>query len=153
MQDYQIVQLQSLNKTTARTSTFEVKVGDTVKLGTLYIRPQACREPPPTEKPESASFLQIWELSPENKSQWVFSGWMFASSPGLSSMDHAVFDLWVRDCRTTEQMQEAHASDEQMKPKTQAEQADEPVVRLSDPNQDKRFEAYEQNTGPTIRLE
>lgn len=100
------IRLQSLNKATAETSTFEVDVGDTIKLGPLYIRPQACRTNPPTEEPESAGFIQIWTIKdPESeeegkkpKSEWVFSGWMFASSPGLSSMDHSVYDLWVIDC-------------------------------------------------------
>lgn len=30
----------------------------------------------------------------------IFSGWMFASSPALNSMEHPVYDVWVIDCKT-----------------------------------------------------
>lgn len=95
--DLPLVRLQSLDKVTARTMTFDVRVGNTVRFGPLYIRPQACREPPSDETPESAAFLQIWQKE-EDESEWIFSGWMFASSPSLSPMDHPVFDVWVLDC-------------------------------------------------------
>lgn len=99
MNDYPIVKLQSLDKITARTMVFEAKVGSTIKFGPIFIKIQACRKAPPIEKPESASFLQIWEnVPPDNKAQWIFSGWMFASSPALSAMDHPVYDVWVIDC-------------------------------------------------------
>ncbi len=104
MQDKDIAVLRSIDKLYARTSTFEVPVGQTVKFGnSLFIRPQACRKTPPTKQPESAAFLQIWEsnkvLNIEEQSQWVFSGWMFASSPALSAMDHPIFDVWLIDCK------------------------------------------------------
>ena len=99
MADFPIVKLQALDKSTARTVTFEAKVGTTIEYGSLFIKIQACRESDPLDKPESAAFLQIWEV-PVNaqKSEWAFSGWMFASSPALSAMDHAVYDVWVLDC-------------------------------------------------------
>jgi hypothetical protein len=101
--DFPIVKLRSLDKTSARTSVFEAQVGSTVKFGEVYIKVQACREAPEMEKPESAAFLQIWEVKPEiathvEKPEWIFSGWMFSSSPGLSSMDHPIYDVWVLDC-------------------------------------------------------
>lgn len=99
MLDYPSVKLRTLDKATARTNTIEVKVGDTVQFGSLFIKVQACRESDPLDKPESASFLQIWEVPiNSDKSEWIFSGWMFASSPALSAMDHAVYDVWVLEC-------------------------------------------------------
>ena len=98
MTDLPIVKLQSLDKVTARTMTFEANVGSTVKFGPLYIKVQSCRKASPVDQPESAAFLQIWEVTPEDKAKWVFSGWMFASSPGLSFMDHPIYDVWVLDC-------------------------------------------------------
>jgi hypothetical protein len=83
----------------SRTVTFEARVGSTIQYGPLFIKIHACRKAPPIEKPESAAFLQIWEVPPgEEKSEWAFSGWMFASSPALSAMDHPVYDVWVLDC-------------------------------------------------------
>lgn len=93
-----VVKLQSLDKIMARTVTFEARVGSTVKFGPIYIRVQACRKAPPTEQPESASFLQIWEVTPKGESKWIYSGWMFASSPALAPMDHPIYDVWVLDC-------------------------------------------------------
>ncbi len=99
MTDMPVVKLQSLDKVTARTDIFEAKVGTTIKFGPLYIRVKACRKADPIDKPESASFIQVWEVPPETgESEWVFSGWMFASSPALSAMDHPVYDVWVLDC-------------------------------------------------------
>lgn len=107
MDDYPVVKLQSLDKGTARTMTFEARVGHTIKFGPLYIRVQACRKAPPIEQPESAAFLQIWEITKEKKPKWVFSGWMFASSPSLSAMDHPLYDVWVIDCLNQKDGQEA----------------------------------------------
>lgn len=98
MIDHPVVKLQSLDKITARTMTFEARVGSTIKFGPLYIKVQACRKAPPIEQPEAASFLQIWEITAEDTANWVFSGWMFASSPALSPMDHPIYDVWVIDC-------------------------------------------------------
>lgn len=107
MEDYPSVKLQGLDKSTARTTTFEAKVGSTITYGPLFIRIQSCRKAPPIEKPESAAFVQIWEVPPETgKSEWVFSGWMFASSPALSAMDHPVYDIWVLDCSGREEPNE-----------------------------------------------
>jgi hypothetical protein len=98
MENYPTARLRMLDKVTARTSTFDVKVGETVRFGQLYIKPRACRKAPPIEKPESAAFLQIWDVTPAQKAEWIFSGWMFGSSPALSGMDHPIYDVWVLDC-------------------------------------------------------
>ena len=107
--DYPIVKLRSLDKITARTEVFEANVGRTIKFGSVYIKVQACRKAPELEQPEAAAFLQVWEVPPakrgdteEPKAEWIFSGWMFASSPGLSAMDHPIYDVWVLDCLQTE---------------------------------------------------
>lgn len=104
--DTSIARLQSIDKVTARTLTFEVNVGSTVKFGSLYIKLQACRKAPDIEEPESAAFMQIWEVSGEDtereKANWVYSGWMFASSPGLAAMDHPIYDVWVLGCKNKE---------------------------------------------------
>jgi hypothetical protein len=63
---------------------------------------RACRETPPTEPPESAAFLVIRELPPVSEVERapvdLFSGWMFASSPAVSALEHPVYDIWVVDC-------------------------------------------------------
>jgi hypothetical protein len=112
-EDYPIIKLRTLDKITAQAMTVEAKVGSTVRFGELFIKVQACRKPPPIEKIESAGFLQIWQTDGDNntdldqkiqnaqtedESKWIFSGWMFASSPTLSALDHPIYDVWVLDC-------------------------------------------------------
>ncbi len=106
MEDKNTAVLRSIDKLYARTTTFEVPVGQTVKFGnSLFIRPQACRKTPPTKQPESAAFLQVWEVNIDENgkkdTKWIFSGWTFASSPALSAMDHPVFDVWLIDCKNS----------------------------------------------------
>jgi hypothetical protein len=91
--------LQGLDKTTARVSTVEAPVGGVARFGTLEIVARACEKKPPTEPPESAAFLEITDVRPDSPAVRVFSGWMFASSPALSALEHPVYDVWVVDCR------------------------------------------------------
>ncbi len=91
--------LQGLDKVTARVSTFEAPVGDTVRFGTLEIIARSCDKKPPEEPPESAAFLDVWEVRPNEPALSVYRGWMFASSPALAAMEHPVYDVWVIDCR------------------------------------------------------
>lgn len=93
--------LGGLDKVTARVVTIEAPVGQPVRFGTLEIIPRACKKRRPEESPESAAFLDVWELKPGFPAQSLFRGWMFASSPALSSMEHPVFDIWVLDCRSS----------------------------------------------------
>lgn len=91
--------LQGLDKITARISTFEAPVDETVTFGSLEIIARTCQETPPEEAPESAAFLEIDDQRPDGPRERVFQGWMFASSPALSAMEHPVYDVWVVDCR------------------------------------------------------
>lgn len=94
--------LQGLDKTTARVSTFEAAVGDTVAFGALRITVRYCDRTPPEEPPESTAFMEITEVrADEDEAVEVFTGWMFASSPALSAMEHPVYDVWVLECRAS----------------------------------------------------
>lgn len=95
---YPFVVLRALDKVTARVSTIYAPVGGTVRFGALDITVDVCDKRPPEEPPESAAFLQIVERRPGQAESDVFQGWMFASSPGLSPLQHPVYDLWVLDC-------------------------------------------------------
>lgn len=90
--------VQALDKVTARTSTFEIAVGETKLFANLRITLRACKSNPPIEAPESAAFFEVVEARPDTQPEPVFSGWMFASSPALSAMEHPIYDLWVLSC-------------------------------------------------------
>jgi hypothetical protein len=99
MLDEPIAVLQALDKITARVKRLPVHVGQVGKFGTLSILVDACRKAPPEDSPESAAFLKITD-GKSDAPQTVFNGWMFASSPALSAMDHPVYDISVVDCTT-----------------------------------------------------
>jgi hypothetical protein len=93
--------LQGLDKTTARISTIEAPLGESVHFGVLRITVRACVKRPPEEPPETSAFLEIDEVRPgaEDKPQRLFSGWMFKSSPALSALEHPVYDVGILDCK------------------------------------------------------
>ena len=96
---YEVAVLQGLDKVTARISTIEAPIGETVRFGTLEIIARVCDKRPPEEPPESSAFLDVWELRRGEPPTSVFRGWMFASSPALAALEHPVYDVWVLDCR------------------------------------------------------
>jgi hypothetical protein len=97
MIDEPVAMLQALDKITARVKRLPIHVGQVGKFGTLSILVDACRKAPPEDSPESAAFLKITD-GKSDAPQTVFSGWMFASSPALSALEHPVYDLVVLDC-------------------------------------------------------
>jgi len=103
--------LQGLDKVTARVSTIDAPVGDTVRFGTLEIIVRHCDQRPPEETPESAAFLDVWEARPGESAVTLFRGWMYASSPALSALEHPVYDVWVLDC-----LDEVEVGDQPEKP-------------------------------------
>ena len=96
---YEVAVLQGLDKVTGRVSTIEVPLGDVTRFGTLEIIARTCDKRPPEETPESVAFLDIWEVRRGEPTVSVFRGWMFASSPALSALEHPVYDVWMLDCR------------------------------------------------------
>ena len=97
--DQPIAILQGLDKITARVSEFEVEVGTPAEFGTLSLMVRACRVTLPEESPETAAFLEIADLPPgAAEATTVYTGWMFASSPGLSALHHPIYDVWVVGC-------------------------------------------------------
>jgi hypothetical protein len=92
--------LQGLDKVTARISTLEADVGQTVSFGSLSITVRRCQRSRPDQKLERAAFLEIDSTDPATKQKKrVFSGWMFMSNPAISALEHPVYDVWVKDCR------------------------------------------------------
>ena len=94
-----LAQMQGLDKITARVSQFNAPVGQTVRFGTLSVIVRDCRRSPPEERPENAAFVEIYENRPGEEKERLFSGWMFSSSPALSALEHAVYDVNLLACR------------------------------------------------------
>jgi len=88
-----------LDKITGRTIAFEAATGETVQFGTLQITERACYTRPATEAPQTVTFVQVDEIDAEKQYKRIFSGWMFASSPGLHAIEHPIYDIWLTECR------------------------------------------------------
>jgi hypothetical protein len=107
-----------LDKTTGRIVNFDVAVDETVQFGSLNVTPRVCNTRPQTEAPQTTSFVEVDEIIPKQdrqvrleakepgkpdaskqESKRIFSGWMFAASPGLHGVEHPVYDVWLIDCK------------------------------------------------------
>jgi hypothetical protein len=88
-----------LDKITGRIISFEVAVDETVQFGALQLTPKTCFTRPPTENPNTTGFVEVDEVTLDNKYRRIFNGWMFAASPGLHGIEHAIYDVWLTDCK------------------------------------------------------
>ena len=102
-----------LDKITGRIISFEVAIDETVQFGSLQITPRICFTRPPTEAPQTTSFVEVEEVLEDKKFKKIFAGWMFAASPGLHGVEHPVYDAWLTDCKGgTEIIKTAKPKDE-----------------------------------------
>jgi hypothetical protein len=88
-----------LDKITGRIIAFEVATGETVQFGSLQITQRACLTRPATEAPQTTTFVEVDEVDAKNDYKRIFSGWMYAASPGLHAIEHPVYDIWLTDCK------------------------------------------------------
>ncbi|MEO1475895.1 MAG: DUF2155 domain-containing protein [Pseudomonadota bacterium] len=113
---FETATLRALDKITGRSTDIDVEADDPVVFGSLNVELKSCFQTPPELPPESAAFLTIHStqaVQVENMDDAVdaenvdtvsdenprlFSGWMYASSPGLSALEHPVYDIWVIRC-------------------------------------------------------
>lgn len=91
----------ALDKVTAQISPLEIPLNKTAKFGALTITPRACNTRPPTEQPLTAAFVEVDETQLDSTHKRIFSGWMFAESPGLHGVENPVFDVWLTSCKTS----------------------------------------------------
>jgi len=89
-----------LDKITGRITTFDVYVDETVQFGSLQVTPKVCLTSAEGEAESTDAFVQVDEITLDRKIQRIFSGWMFADSPGLNAVEHPVYDVWLKSCKT-----------------------------------------------------
>ncbi|HUO99182.1 MAG TPA: DUF2155 domain-containing protein [Rhizomicrobium sp.] len=100
--EYAVLELKALDKITGKASVIMAPLNEPVKFATLTITARTCYTTPPSEPPDTSAFLQIIDHRPDQPERRVFSGWMYASSPGLNSLQHPLYDVWVITCMTSE---------------------------------------------------
>ncbi|HEX2591648.1 MAG TPA: DUF2155 domain-containing protein [Rhizomicrobium sp.] len=92
--------LRALDKITARPKVIVAPINQPVQYATLTITARYCYSTPQSETPETSAFVQIDDHRPDQPAKRIFSGWMYASSPGLNGMQHPLYDVWVISCNT-----------------------------------------------------
>jgi hypothetical protein len=88
-----------LDKITGRIIAFEVGLNEKVQFGALQVTPRVCYTRPPTETANTDSFVEVDEVTLQGEVKRLFSGWMFAASPGINAVEHPIYDVWLTDCK------------------------------------------------------
>src|SRR5215510_7965671 len=88
-----------LDKITGRIISFDVAINETVQFGALQVTPRVCYSQPPTETPNMDAFIEVEEVTLQGEIKRIFTGWMFAASPGLNAVEHPIYDVWLTDCK------------------------------------------------------
>lgn len=113
-----------LDKITGRIITFDEDIGETVQFGALRVKTDACYTRPATEAANTDAFVEVDEITLQNEVKRIFSGWMFAASPGLHAVEHPIYDVWLTDCKGPEQP--VTAQNEPVKPAPPPAQQQQP---------------------------
>jgi hypothetical protein len=88
-----------LDKITGRTTSFDVYMDETVQFGALQVTPKVCYSRDETEAQKVDAFVEVDEITLDRKIRRIFTGWMFAASPGLNAVDHPIYDVWLTSCK------------------------------------------------------
>jgi len=94
-----VAEFSGIDKITGRITTFDVYINETVQFGALQVTPRVCYSRDATEAPKTTTFVEVDEITLDRKIRRLFTGWMFADSPGLNAVDHAVYDVWLKSCK------------------------------------------------------
>lgn len=94
-----VAEFAGIDKITGRIISFDVYIDETVQFGALQVTPRVCYSRPESEEPKTDSFVEVDEITLDRKIRRIFTGWMFAESPGLNAVEHAVYDIWLKSCK------------------------------------------------------
>ncbi|WP_199224789.1 DUF2155 domain-containing protein [Falsochrobactrum shanghaiense] len=94
-----VAEFSGLDKITGRITTFDVYINETVQFGALQVTPKVCYSRTEDEAPRTDGFVEVDEITLDRKIRRIFTGWMFADSPGLNAVEHSVYDVWLKDCK------------------------------------------------------
>ena len=89
----------ALNKVSGKVSKLIIEDDGEIFFGSLKIIAHTCTKSPPEEPPENKAFLEVWDIKYDQEDKKIFNGWMFSSSPSISALEHAVYDVWIIDCK------------------------------------------------------
>ena len=94
-----VAEFAGIDKITGRIITFDAAIGETVQFGALQVTPRICYTRPPTETSNTDAFTEVDEVTLQGEVKRIFTGWVFAASPGLHAVEHPIYDVWLTDCK------------------------------------------------------
>jgi len=100
-----IATVQVLNKTTAKNLMIDLKVGQKINLGAISLKAHKCWQAPLEQKPETKILLEVFEnkatelVNSQVEDSRIFYGWIFASSPSISGVQHPIYDVVAISCK------------------------------------------------------
>ena len=94
-----VAEFSGIDKITGRITRFDVYVNETVQYGALQVTPKACFSRDDTEAQKVDGFIEVDEITLDRKIRRIFTGWMFADSPGLNAVEHPIYDVWLTGCK------------------------------------------------------
>ena len=95
-----VAEFVGLDKITGETTSFDVYIDETVQFGALQITPRVCNTSSAQDAQRTTTFVEVDEITLDRDMRRLFTGWMFADDPGLSAIDHAVYDVWLKSCKS-----------------------------------------------------
>jgi hypothetical protein len=149
-----------LDKITGRITSFDVSIDETVQFGALQVTPRACYTRPPTETPHTDAFIEVDEVTLQGEIRRIYTGWMFAASPGLHAVEHPIYDIWLTNCKggvVAEAAPEPEAQpqrstrsqqQQQRQPAAQQQPSQQQQPSLQQPSQQQRQPAPQQRRTP-----
>src|SRR5450631_693992 len=134
-----------LDKITGRIINFDEDIGETVQFGALRVKTDACYTRPATEAANTDAFVEVDEITLQGEVKRIFSGWMFAASPGLHGVEHPIYDIWLTDCKVPDATVVSAQPDPPKPPPTPPQQKRPPppkqVQQRSSPPPQPQFQA------------
>jgi hypothetical protein len=134
-----------LDKITGRIINFDVAIGETVQFGALQLTPRACYTRPQTETANTDSFIEVDEVTLQGEVRRIFTGWVFAASPGLHAVEHPIYDIWLTDCKgpvVTAETKPAEAAPPAAPPRAQPKQQPKRPVQVQQQQQPQGYPPF-----------
>jgi hypothetical protein len=135
-----------LDKITGRIINFDVAIGETVQFGALQLTPRACYTRPSTEAANTDAFIEVDEVTLQGEVRRIFTGWVFAASPGLHAIENPIYDIWLTDCKSPVETAERQPDPAPMAPASRTAQRPQQAKQ-----QPQRLPAAKQQIVPPLR--
>ena len=90
-----LAEIRAIDRTTGRSFKLKVPINEEVTFSNLVLNIKYCYKNPIDKEIENFAYLIVKDKLLNNI---IFRGWMFSSSPSLSSLEHPINDIWLLDC-------------------------------------------------------